>query len=143
MTKTPSTANEGTSESLLHSAAWAGDIDEVKRLVESGADTNWRDSIGETALFGAAAWGHVEVVRYLLSVGARHDFQESAGFTVLHWAASHGNIETIKTLVQAGANPAAEDQFGQLPVDVAHASGKGPHVAYLKTVGPEIASRRN
>jgi hypothetical protein len=137
-----STARDGAAESPLHAAVWAGDLDEVRRLVESGADVNWRDSIGETALFGAAAWGRVQAVRYLLSVGARHDFHESNGYTPLHWAAGHGDLETIRILVEAGANAAAPDKLGRLPVDVAHQQGKGSHVAYLKTVGPEIASRR-
>jgi ankyrin repeat protein len=77
-----------------------------------------------------------------LSVGARHDFHESNGYTPLHWAAGHGDLETIRILVEAGANAAAPDKLGRLPVDVAHQQGKGSHVAYLKTVGPEIASRR-
>lgn len=34
-------------------AAWAGDIVEAEKLLASGADVNWADSIGETALFGA------------------------------------------------------------------------------------------
>jgi ankyrin repeat protein len=66
MSDTVLTANDGSAESLLHEAAWRGDLEEVTRLVDGGADVNWRDSIGETALFGAAAWGHVEVVRHLV-----------------------------------------------------------------------------
>jgi uncharacterized protein len=134
------TANDGAAESPLHGAAWCGDIEEVTRLVEDGADVNWRDSIGETALFGAAAWGHVEVVRYLLRVGADFNVAESTiGYTPLHWAASHGNLETIRTLVEAGADPTVADHQGRLPVDVAHKHGKGAHVSFLKSIGPPIA----
>ena len=32
------TANEGASESQLHWAAWCGDLEEVTRLVEGGAN---------------------------------------------------------------------------------------------------------
>ncbi len=136
------TAADGAAESDLHAAAWHGNVNEVRALVETGADVNWKDSIGETALFGAASWGRVEVVRYLLSVGARHDLHEiHSGYTPLHWAA-RGNVETLRVLIEAGANPGAADKFGNLSVDIAHQYGKGAHVAYLKTVGPEIASRR-
>ena len=138
---TPLTANEGTAEAALHEAAWSGNLEKVKHLVDSGADVNWQDSIGETALFGAASWGQIEVVRYLLSVGARHDLRESHGFTPLHWAA-RGNLETLKLLIEAGADTNAEDQLGRLPIDIAHEHGKGAHVSYLKTVGPPIASKR-
>ena len=137
------TANEGAPESLLHGAAWCGDLEEVTRLVEGGANVNWRDSIGETALFGAAASGRVEVVRYLLGVGADCNIAESSiGYTPLHWAASHGNLETIEVLVAAGADPTAADREGRLPVDVAHRYGKGTHGSYLKSVGPPIAAER-
>ncbi|MES2820980.1 MAG: ankyrin repeat domain-containing protein [Pseudomonadota bacterium] len=138
---TPLTANEGAAESALHKAAWSGDLDKVKHLVKTGFDVNWQDSIGETALFGAASWGHIEVVKYLLSVGARHDLHESHGFTPLHWAA-RGNREMLQLLIEAGADPHAADQFGRLPIDIAHEHGKGANVSYLKTVGPQIASKR-
>ena len=136
------TATEGGAESELHTAAWNGNLEEVKSIVAKGVDVNWIDSAGESAVFGAAAWGHSEVVAYLLLVGARIDFHEPlSGFTPLHWAAK-SNIETIQTLVNAGADASAPDKFGRLPVDIAHESGKGEHVAYLKTIGPEIESRR-
>ena len=137
-------AASGAAESRLHGAAWCGDLEEVVRLVERGADVNRRDSIGETALFGAAAWGHVEVVGYLLGVGADcNTVESSTGYTPLHWAASHGDLETIQVLVEAGADPRVADHQGRLPVDVAHQYGKGAHVSYLKSIGPPIASRRN
>jgi uncharacterized protein len=143
MKRPPPIASEGAAEAPLHGAAWSGDLREVKRLISAGADVNWRDSVGETALFGACAWGHQDVVRFLLSAGANHTLAEfGRGLTSLHWAASHGNIETIRTLVEAGADPTTPDRFGELPIDSAHKSGKGSHVAYLKTVGPDIASRR-
>ena len=37
---------------------WRGDLEAIARLVEGGADVNWRDSIGESALYGAAAAAH-------------------------------------------------------------------------------------
>lgn len=141
---TPLTAAEGHAESAVHYAAWSGDLAEVKQLIEAGTDSNLLDSTGETALFGAVAAARIEVVAYLLSVGARHDLHESTtGLTPLHWAASHGGIETIRLLIEAGADPDAEDHHGRLPVDLAHRHGKGEHVAYLKTVGPPIASKRS
>jgi len=137
------TAADGAAETALHGAAWVGDMFEVRRLIEAGTDPDILDSIGETALFGAAASAEVEVVAYLLSVGARHDLHENTlGLTPLHWAASHGGVETLRLLIEAGADPNAQDHHGRLPVDLAHQYGKGEHVAYLKTVGPPIASKR-
>jgi uncharacterized protein len=139
----PLTAAEGTAETALHDAAWRGDLETVRALVESGIDPNISDSIGETPLFGAAAWARNDVVAFLLSVGARHDLTEKmSALSPLHWAASHGNLDTVKLMIAAGADPATADRHGDLPIDHAHRCGKGPHVAYLKTVGPPIASKR-
>jgi uncharacterized protein len=139
----PLTAADGSAETALHYAAWVGDLDEVRRLIEAGADPDLTDSIGETPLHGAAASGRVDVVAYLLSVGARHDLHErTLGLTPLHWAASHGCLETLKILIEAGADAAAEDHHGKMPVDSAQRYGRGQHVAYLKTAGPPIASKR-
>ena len=65
---------------LLHKACWAGDSDEVARLLEAGADpnqiapTDWRQSpLGRTLEFRITApkhEGHVETVRILLQKGA-------------------------------------------------------------------------
>lgn len=141
--ETPLTAADGHAETALHYAAWSGDLDDVRQRIEAGTDPNLLDSSGETALFGAAASAGIEVVAYLLSAGARHDLHEHAlGLTPLHWAASHGGVEIMRLLIEAGADPTAEDNHGRLPVDLAHQYGKGEHVAYLKTVGPPIASKR-
>ena len=136
-------ADRGDPESDLHEAAWNGDLARVRKLVESGVDVNWTDSIGETALFGASSWGNTDVVCYLIGKGAEVNVREQRGYTPLHWAASHGNLKTLRALVVAGADPGATDDMGQLPIDVAHSGGKGSHVAYLKTVGPPIRIRRD
>jgi uncharacterized protein len=137
------TAANGRAETALHAAAWAGDLEQVRALLASGVDPNVTDSIDETPLFGAAAWGRADVVACLLAAGARHDLHEAtAGLTPLHWAASHGNLETLHILIEAGAVTTALDHHGLMPVDLAHLHGKGAHVAFLKTVGPPIASKR-
>jgi len=136
------TASQGSAESDLHASAWDGDIDKVLKLLAEGADPNWQDSINETALFGAAAWGHSEIVGILLEGGARHDLVSSDGLTPLHWAA-RANVQTVEVLVSAGANVRAVDQTGALPIDVAHRYGQGDVVRFLKSFGPQIASRRD
>ncbi|MEL6999780.1 MAG: ankyrin repeat domain-containing protein [Pseudomonadota bacterium] len=136
-------ASEGGAESELHAWSWAGNTSKVQEILSDGADPNWQDSIGETAIFGAAGWGHAEVVRVLLEYGARHDVTEKTnGWSVLHWAA-RSNVATTKVLVDAGADVRARNSAGELPIDVAHGHGKGNVVKYLKTVGPQIASRRD
>jgi len=135
-------ASSGHAESDLHAWSWAGDKKKVEALLSSGADPNWEDSIGETAIFGAAGWGHTDVVQLLLSHGAKYDIiEKTSGWSVLHWAA-RSNVATTKVLVEAGADVCVADNGGRLPIDVAHECGHGDIVRYLKSVGPQIASRR-
>ncbi len=50
----------------LVKAAWDGDLEKVKELIEKGADLNYRDSDGFTALERARDSGHEEVVEVLV-----------------------------------------------------------------------------
>ncbi len=59
------TAADGHAETPLHDAAWSGDLDAVKRLVDRGFDVNSKDSVGETAIFGAVSWSHRNIVACL------------------------------------------------------------------------------
>ncbi len=54
----------------LVAAAIAGDLAEVRRLVDAGAPVDTADRWGSTALAFAAGEGRVEVVRFLLERGA-------------------------------------------------------------------------
>lgn len=141
-TNDDNSASNGGAESELHAWSWSGDTKKVAALLAKGADPNWQDSIGETALFGAAGWGHSDVVKILLQNGARHDFiEKSGGWTALHWAA-RANLETVQALTAAEADVLAVSNSGELPIDIAHGCGKGEIVSFLKSLGPEIASRR-
>jgi len=50
--------------SLLHRAAFFGRIQEVKDLLQAGADINARDTYGWIPLHDAAMQGHAEIVYY-------------------------------------------------------------------------------
>ena len=59
-----------SSSPALVSAAQAGKLDNVKQLVEAGADINEKSRFGHSALEQAASNGHLEIVEYLLSKNA-------------------------------------------------------------------------
>ena len=54
----------------LIDAAWAGRIEEVKRLLEQGVHVDDVDQDGHTALHAASHRGNVDVVTVLLEAGA-------------------------------------------------------------------------
>ena len=81
-----------------------GDIAEVKRLLDSGANPNAVFYDGWTALIIAAFYGHAEIVKILLSAGANPNAANKQGYTAL---ISTKNAEVVKMLIAAGANPNA------------------------------------
>ena len=86
-------------EELL-SAVWDGDLAEVERLIEIGADVNAQDDYDMTALMWAANEGYTEIVELLIDAGADVNLQDEYGWTALMVAA---NTEIRELLKAAGA----------------------------------------
>ncbi|MBQ4810244.1 ankyrin repeat domain-containing protein [Pseudoalteromonas luteoviolacea] len=84
----------------LHQAVIAGDLQKVKKLVESGADVNQLDSaMGNSPLHIAAQTDHDDILKYLLDKGAFINLQAPrSGFTplmVAAWYSKEANIEML------------------------------------------------
>jgi len=104
----------------LPGAAARGDFEEVKRLVESGADINEQDwEYGETALCMAVGAGNYSVAKYLVEAGA----DVNLGCPL--WYATRGDrIELLTLLLEKGANP-NEYRLGKVPSPVCEAAFYG------------------
>lgn len=94
--------------SNLIDAAFKGDIDTVKQLLDNKVNPNSKDSDGETALHYAALKGHSEVVNLLLKKGANPNIKDKDGGTPLMSAAWGGHAEVVNILLGKGANPNAK-----------------------------------
>src|SRR4029079_980836 len=115
----PKTLTTADGETVLMTAARAGNADAVKTLLAQGADVNARESYkGQTALMWAAAERHPEVVKVLLEHGADwkviskdHETKlpklsaassvspmARGGLAALHFAAREGDIPTVKAM---------------------------------------------
>ena len=82
-----------------------GDIAEVKRLLDSGANPNTVKNNNWPALMYAASNGNAEIVKMLLSAGANPNAENYFGWISLVNAAFYGHAEVAKMLLAAGANP--------------------------------------
>jgi len=103
----PAEERVGTHEnndSALRWAAFDGDLDVVKYLIDKGADIHAND---DNALKQAASRGHLEVVKYLVEKGANIHADNNDS---LRWAASNGHLEVVKYLVEQGADIHAENE---------------------------------
>lgn len=106
----------------LMRAAYSGDIELVRLLVDYGADPLVRNSDNETPLLAASGYGWIdgysqgrsdqerlETIAYLLELGADVNWACDDGITPLMMAANFGVTEIIQFLVDQGADLAARD----------------------------------
>jgi ankyrin repeat protein len=106
----------------LMRAAFSGDPDLVRLLLEYGADPFIRSSDDETALGAAAGTGFIygfhkerplserlEVIKILVEAGLDVNWHDDYGITPLMAAANLGDVEIIQYLVDQGADLGAFD----------------------------------
>ena len=106
-------------------ASFNGDLDDVTRLLDEGADLEARDYEGQTALLAAASAGHVDVVRLLMEAGAEPGFtMENANYwSAMAAAAFEGHIPVLEFLLESG-------------IDVDSPSGDRGQTALFSTIYP-------
>jgi ankyrin repeat protein len=91
----------------LHDAAQAGNIEEVKRLLDEGCQPNEFDDLGKTPLHYAAEGRNLEMMKLLIDSGASvnaHD-ERVIGNTPLGEIAGNCSYEVAKLLIDSGADP--------------------------------------
>jgi ankyrin repeat protein len=115
----PQDANrvEVLSEGLI-SAAWWGNLEFVKELLEAGADVNAVNDYSQTALMAAAGEGREKVVEELLEAGADVNAVNDYSQTALMLAARKGCADVVEELLEAGADVKAE-QYGKTALQMA------------------------
>jgi len=79
-------------------------IDQVKFLVERGADINVTDGYGHTPLMIAAGYGKYDTVRYLVEQGADIHLKNIKGYNALLISSKYGQFQIVKYLIEKGAN---------------------------------------
>ena len=105
---------QDTGRSLLHHAAWAGDLEVFKAIVEAGGDidrkrnTVWRpnggvNGRGNMPMHFAVMYRRVDIVKYLLELGADIDASGEQGYTPLHISVKFNYPELMELLLLSGA----------------------------------------
>lgn len=107
---------------LIRSAAF-GHADNVRVLLELGAEVDGRDHGDETALHRAARFAHEDVINILLDKGADVNLKASGDWTALMSAVSSANIDAAKILMEAGADFKAETALGDSALSIATRDG--------------------
>lgn len=110
---------------LFISAAARGDVNELGRLLEKGADINAQNENGWTALKQAAVNNENAAAQFLLEAGAKPNIPSFDKKTCpIHNAVRNGNAQMVSLLLQYGARVDVIDADGKLPLDYANESNQ-------------------
>ena len=107
--------------SPLHSAAYYGDIEMVRVLLDYGLDVNSRNIRGWTPLYYAPN-SHPNdpgAVRLLLDRGADPNLGTEDGDTPLREASRYGRVEMARLLIEHGASVEVKGRDGKTALDLA------------------------
>ena len=103
------------SVSALVMAAYNGDLDSVRKLLDRKVDINGQSKV--TPLIAAVDGDRLEVVSLLLQRGANPNVRaEFNGQVALHFAAKKGNLAVVSLLLEKGAEPNVQDPSRQTPL---------------------------
>jgi hypothetical protein len=119
-------------ESLLHAAAFAGNLEILSALLRHGADANCKGKHSScTPLHAAAAAGHLAACQCLLDAGAKVNTCSLGRRTAIYIAATKGWYDVVKLMVARGANPyAGGPSSSDTPMAVLRKAG-GQHMSGL------------
>jgi ankyrin repeat protein len=126
----------------LIKAVEAKDINEINKLLQRGANVNFKDENEYSVLIHAAinnsnikqeSIKYANIVRILLANGADINDKDEQDYTALRFAAADNNIETVKALLETNNPPADPNIQDNMEEKTAlHAASEEGHVEIVK-----------
>ncbi|EDL81315.1 rCG31461 [Rattus norvegicus] len=117
------TKNQG--RTALQVAAYLGQVELVRLLLQARASVDLLDEEGNTALHYTAMGNQPEATRLLLSAGCGVDAQNGTRSTALHVAVQRGFLEVVKILCEHGCDVNLPDAHADTPLHSAISAGAG------------------
>ena len=112
-----------------------GNLENVRLLVEQGADLDQVDSSGWSPLFWASYGGQLEIAQYLVEQGSTMDKATNYG------AASNGHLEVVRYLLEQGADKEKANQLGWTPLHRAAYMGRLEVAKLLMHYGADVNAK--
>lgn len=132
-------ARDGIGSTPLIDAAWAGNAEIARTLLQHGADVNaTHREAGSTALEYAVLTGRTAVVKLLLVAGADTDRRYRYDQAVLHLAAARGFSEILVLLIDSHAAISPVDANGNTPLDEAVLHNQTAALRFLIAHGADV-----
>ncbi|XP_040120009.1 E3 ubiquitin-protein ligase MIB2 isoform X7 [Oryx dammah] len=117
------TKNQG--RTALQMAAYLGQVELVRLLLQAQAGVDLPDDEGNTALHYAALGNQPEAARVLLSSGCGANALNSTRSSALHVAVQRGFLEVVKVLCELGCDVNLPDAHADTPLHCAISAGTG------------------
>ncbi|RSL89936.1 hypothetical protein CEP51_000961 [Fusarium floridanum] len=127
-------------ETPLMYAVQLGHTDQVKALIDAGADVNIKRKNGRQALNGAA---NAEIVDLLVRAGADVHATDASGCTALHMAAGNNETEIVEKLLLMGARVNQSSHRGLRPLHMAARDNSPDAARLLCSFGGDIEAKDN
>lgn len=119
----PANLRNDKGDSLLMLAAYNGQIEATRVILEAGGDPELANDRGQTPLAGAAFKGDAAIAKLLLEHGAQVNGIGDGTRTALMTAAMFDRTEMVDLLLAHGADPDLRDASGKSAADMARAMG--------------------
>lgn len=113
-------------QDALHRAAEAGEVDEVRHLLDvDRLDVNGEDGKAwpTTPLHLASQLGHADIVRELIARGANPRLRCADGTTAIDAAVMNGKQAALAAMLESGVDPMMTNGRGQTPLHTSAACG--------------------
>lgn len=114
---------KGVKETQMIVAASVGNISILRKMIEEGADVNYKDTDGWSALSEATLAGQLEVLRLLIDSHVDVNLKHQQGWTALMVAAQKNQIQAAQLLLKAGADPKIRNDEGVTAAMIALRAG--------------------
>lgn len=133
----------------LHEISHAPSMRVAQLLIESGADVEARDDLGQTPLslvaYRAYLDGAASLAEFLVSNGADVNSHSEGGYTPLYNATSGpgDELEMVRLLIDRGADVNARTEDGSTALHVAAREGKAARAELLIEHGADVNARNS
>lgn len=97
---------------LLVSAAEAGDMAALRRVLDAGVPVDSRDARGRTALLAATHANRIDAARLLIERGANVNAKDGIQDSPFLYAGAEGRLEILRMTLAAGADLKSTNRYG-------------------------------
>ena len=125
-------------DEMLVEAAWDNDVRRARRLIDRGADVNWRDESVQSAFLIATSEGYLDLLELTLARGADVTLHDSFDGTGLIRAAERGHWDVVGRLLQTRIAVDHVNNLGWVALHEAIILGDGS-TRYVDTVRALVA----